>query len=163
MSDTQCQPTAASPSDARCRLWSGSRADSIDTPCRLLVVDDNALAAEALGAFLTTADMECREVFGGLDAVACGKQWQPHIVLMDISMPECNGFQAALALRADARTRNIAIIACTALDETEVRRHLSDHEFDGYFQKGQPLDRLLALIWKMIRGGGSLPLHAPSA
>jgi CheY-like chemotaxis protein len=52
---------------------------------------------------------------------------------MDIPMPECNGFQAALALRRDARSCGIATINCTALDEMKARKRLTDHVFDGCF------------------------------
>jgi CheY-like chemotaxis protein len=41
---------------------------------------------------------------------------------MDISMPECHGFDAARVLRQEPRTDSIAIVAHTALDEPEVRR-----------------------------------------
>jgi CheY-like chemotaxis protein len=70
---------------------------------------------------------------------------------MDISMPVCDGFQAALALRRDSRTAGIGIIAFTALDETEVKRQLSDHEFDGYYQKGQSPTKLVALVLNFVR------------
>jgi two-component system, OmpR family, response regulator len=65
---------------------------------------------------------------------------------MDISMPECNGVQAALALRQNGSTSSIAIIAFTALDEAELCRHLAGQEFDGYCQKGQSPANLLALV-----------------
>jgi len=61
-------------------------------------------------------------------------------------MPECTGVQAALALRHNRRTSGITIIAVTALDETEVCRHLTAEEFDGYFQKGKSPANLFALV-----------------
>lgn len=73
---------------------------------------------------------------------------------MDISMPEINGFEATLALRQNARTGNIVILAFTALDEREVLRHLTHSNttsFDGYCQKGQSPTVLLALIEHFIR------------
>jgi two-component system OmpR family response regulator len=87
---------------------------------------------------------------GGMEAVKVGVAWRPHVIVMDISMPRCNGFQAAVALRNDKRTRGIAIIAFTALDEMEVRRHLTDKEFDGYCQKGQGPAHLAALIDSLL-------------
>jgi CheY-like chemotaxis protein len=50
---------------------------------------------------------------------------------MDISMLECNGFDAARVLRQEPRTDSIAIVAHTALDEPEVRRQATADEFDG--------------------------------
>jgi CheY-like chemotaxis protein len=132
------------------RAWTNRRNYINGSPPRVLVVDDNRDAAEAMATFLQCEDMEARTEFGGLDAIALAHQWVPDVILMDISMPACNGFEAARALRADARTRDIAIIAFTALDESEVRRHLADHEFDGYAQKGQSATALVELIWTFL-------------
>jgi len=135
------------PSDKlRSRPWTRRRIELREAALRILIVDDNQNAAEALAAYLSFGKMDCRTAFGGLQAISVGVAWRPHVILMDISMPDCNGFEAALALRHDPRTCEITIIAFTALDETEVLRHLTDHEFDGYFQKGQSPTHLLALI-----------------
>lgn len=70
---------------------------------------------------------------------------------VDISRPRCNGYEAARALGRDPRIHGIAIIAHTAFDEIEVRRRLTDSEFDGYVQKGWPPGQLVALITKLAR------------
>ena len=61
-----------------------------------------------------------------------------------ISRPDRH--QAALALRGDARTKEVAIVAFTAFDESELRQHVVDHEFDAYYQKGQAPSRLATLV-----------------
>jgi len=116
---------------------------------RVLVVDDNQNAAEALAAFLAFEDMDIRVAFNGAEAISLALAWGPHVVIMDIAMPACNGFEAALALRQNVQTSGVAIIAFTAFDETEVRRHITDHEFDAYCQKGQAPAHLVALISNM--------------
>ncbi|WP_075357187.1 response regulator [Caballeronia sordidicola] len=131
---------------SRLRPWTQRRIKLGKGTLRVLVVDDNQNAAEALAAYLAFEKIDCQTAFGDAQAISVGVAWSPHVILMDISMPDCNGFQAALALRQDARTREITIIAFTALDEAEVLRHLTDHEFDGYFQKSQSPTHLLALI-----------------
>ncbi|MFT4506404.1 response regulator [Caballeronia sp. 15711] len=73
-------------------------------PLRLLVVDDNQNAAVAMASYLSFESMDCRVAFGGLDAIEIGTNWAPHVILMDISMPECNGYEATFALRQDRRT-----------------------------------------------------------
>jgi hypothetical protein len=65
-------------------------------------------------------------------------------ILMGISVPECEGVQASLTPRTDPDIRDVAIIAFNALDPYEVRRHLVDHEFDGYCQKGPTVIPLAA-------------------
>jgi len=111
-----------------------------------LVVDDNQNATDALAMYLHLEDLDIRTAYGGRQAVEVAKTWTPHIIVMDISMPGCTGFEAAWLIRRDTKTSHIAIIAFTALDETEVRRHLMDHEFDAYCQKGQPPSELVALL-----------------
>jgi two-component system OmpR family response regulator len=114
---------------------------------RVLVVDDNHNAAEALVAYLSFESMVCRVAFGGLEAITIGTEWAPHVILMDISMPGCNGYEATFALRQDRRTSGSIILAFTALnDDAEVRKHLADHSFDGYCQKGQPPSKLVTLL-----------------
>jgi len=112
---------------------------------RILVVDDNPNSAEALAAYIASENIECRIALGGAQAVAVGGDWLPNLIIMDVSMPEINGVQAALLLRNYQKTKGIAMIAFTALDVSEVKRLMTDHEFDGYFQKGQPPADLLAL------------------
>jgi two-component system OmpR family response regulator len=133
-----------------CHPWTGRHLQAGTSPLRVLIVDDNVNAAEALGTYLGCGDMVCRLAFGGAQAVRVGTDWRPHVVIMDISMPECNGFQAARALRQDERTSGSAIIAFTALDETEVRKHLIDGEFDGYCQKGHGPAHLTSLIASLM-------------
>ncbi|WP_087660101.1 response regulator [Caballeronia terrestris] len=70
----------------------------------------------------------------------------PEVIIMDISIPDLNGFEATLALRRDLRTGNTIILAYTALDEADILRHLHHQMFDGYCQKGQSPDALIALI-----------------
>jgi CheY-like chemotaxis protein len=131
---------------SRARPWSERRIVSPTLPLRVLVVDDNQNAAEAIAAYLSLETAECRVALGGAQAIEIGTHWLPHIIAMDISMPEINGFEATLALRRDLRTGNIVILAFTALDEVEVLRHLTHLTFDGYCQKGQSPAALIALI-----------------
>jgi CheY-like chemotaxis protein len=134
------------------RPWSERRIVSPTAPLRVLVVDDNQNAAEAIAAYLSLGTAECRVALGGAQAIALGTAWLPHIIVMDISMPEINGIEATLALRQDLRTGSIIILAFTALDEAEVLRHLTHLTFDGYCQKGQSPAALVALIEHFMRG-----------
>jgi two-component system, OmpR family, response regulator len=96
--------------------WIRRSFDLAGMSLRVLVVDDNRNAAEAMASYLSFEDMECQVAFGGLEAIAIGTAWAPHIILMDISMPECNGYEATLALRQDQRTSATVIVAFTALN-----------------------------------------------
>ncbi|WP_250501260.1 response regulator [Caballeronia sp. GAWG1-5s-s] len=116
-----------------------------------MVVDDNENGALALAAYLSLEGMDSRTAFGGRQAIEAATIWTPHVILMDVSMPECNGIEASRSLRRDPRTAGIAIIAFTALDEAEVRRQLRDSEFDGYLQKGVALGQMLELVRTFVQ------------
>lgn len=129
------------------RPWTSRRAALNGDRLRVLVVDDNHNAALATAACLDAEAIEARAVSGGLEAIDMGRSWAPHVILMDLTMPQCDGYQATHVLRQDPRTGELVIIAHTALDETEVRRHqVARDECDGYAQKGQPPAQLVALI-----------------
>jgi CheY-like chemotaxis protein len=113
----------------------------------VLVVDDNPNAALAMVAYLGAEAIGARAVFGGLEAIDMGRAWTPHVILMNLTMPQCDGFEAARTLRQDPDTVQIVIVAHTALDELEVRRHVvTGEEFDAYMQKGRSPAQLVALI-----------------
>lgn len=131
--------------------WTRRSFDLRGKPLRVLVVDDNHNAAEAMASYLSFESMESRVAFGGLEAITVGTHWAPHVILMDISMPECNGYEATFALRQDQRTSGTIILAFTALnDDGDVRKHLVDHSFDGYSQKGQPPSKLVVLVKSFV-------------
>ncbi|QIE29497.1 Cell cycle response regulator CtrA (plasmid) [Caballeronia sp. SBC1] len=134
----------------RTHLWTNRRVQAGAAQLRVLVVDDNSNAAHALAAYLSLEDIDCRIAFGGAEAIDVGTDWAPHVIIMDISMPDCNGVQAAIALRNSPCSSDIIIVAFTALDEDEVRRHLIGHEFDAYYQKGQSPSLLLALVMAFV-------------
>ena len=88
---------------------------------RILVVDDNEASAEGLAAALAADGLDTRYVLSGVDALHAIDGWVPHVVVLDISMPEHDGFATARVLRRISPTRNAGIIAFTALGEDYVR------------------------------------------
>jgi len=126
--------------------WTARRAPSDGQKLRLLLVDDNRNGVEALAAMMSFHYADCRIALGGREAVAISSEWLPHVIVMDISMPDCNGIQAALAIRADSRTVETVIIAFTALDEKDVRQRMVNEEIDAYCQKGHATTHLMRLI-----------------
>jgi CheY-like chemotaxis protein len=132
------------------RRWSARPVIRQRDRLRILVVDDNRPGAEALLAFLEHFGWDCRGAFGGREGVCAGVELSPEIILMDISMPECNGYEAARALRSEPSTASAIMIAYTALDETEVRKASLPGVFDGYCQKGHAPTFLIDLIAAIV-------------
>ncbi|MFM0523253.1 response regulator [Caballeronia jiangsuensis] len=121
---------------------------------RVLVVDDNSNGADALATYLGLGSkLKVAAVYGGAATIAAACVWKSDVVLLDISMPQVDGFTVAKALRGNARTASTVIVALTAHDEGVVRQRSSDAEFDAYCQKGLMLDSLSSLLVSFTQSG----------
>lgn len=133
-----------------CRSWSDRQVRTLNATTRVLVVDDYEPAAEALATALVYEGFDTRFAFSGVEALGTIDVWVPHVIVLDINMPEHDGFETASIMRRLTATRHLGIIAFTALSdvEIEIRAHLCG--FDAYCQKGSPLDRLVGLIDALV-------------
>lgn len=89
---------------------------------RLLVVDDVAANARLLEARLTAEYYEVRSIFEGKTALSVAQKWQPDAVLLDVLMPEMDGYEVCRQLKADQTTAHIPVILVTALSSPRDRR-----------------------------------------
>ena len=114
-------------------------------PHRVLVVDDNADAAESLGMLLEVRGNEVRIAYDGLEALDAAGDFAPDIVLLDIGMPKMSGYEVARRLRA-ARGDSVLIVAITGWGQEEDRRRAREAGFDHHFTKPVDYEALLELI-----------------
>jgi|GEM_PF-523898 len=135
----------------KCALWTSRNVDADHEQWRILVVDDNAASAEGLAAALNADGCDTRFALSGVDALQAIDGWVPHVVVLDISMPEHDGFATARVLRRISPTRNAGIIAFTALGEDYVRLKGVHAGFDGYCQKGNAPGVLVKLIGQIVQ------------
>jgi two-component system OmpR family response regulator len=82
---------------------------------------------------LANEEHDIRYAYNAVGAFGQIDDWVPAIVPFDISMPEHDGFAMARMLRRFSSTRNVVVIAVTALMEDYVRAHRSSGNLDGYF------------------------------
>ena len=80
---------------------------------QVLVVDDFPQVRELFGRFLTLAGMEPSFAADGIEALTAARASQPDLVLCDIEMPGMDGIALCTALRADAETCRVPIVAVT--------------------------------------------------
>lgn len=102
---------------------------------RVLVVDDNADAADSLGLLLKSLGHETRVVHDGHDALEVAAQFRPDIVLLDIGMPGLDGYEVAKRLRALDRDHDVRIIAVTGWGQEADRRKSQEAGFDLHLVK----------------------------
>jgi CheY-like chemotaxis protein len=84
----------------------------LDKP-RVLVVDDYPDAREMYGEYLEYCGFEVVEASNGLEALQRAVDTSPDIILMDLSLPVMDGWEATRRLKADKRTEKIPVVALT--------------------------------------------------
>jgi DNA-binding response OmpR family regulator len=93
---------------------------------RVLVIDDNEAHAEGLAELLQLAGFEASCVFTGGEGIDFAQKNPLDAVLLDMNLPDMNGFEVCRKLRRDPRTVNIAIIFHTAQGSVPGARHEGD-------------------------------------
>jgi CheY-like chemotaxis protein len=91
-------------------------------PARVLLVDDDELARRRIRLWLEAEQWSVDEAESGQTALARIVAAQPDVILLDLMMPEMDGFELVAALQADALGRDIPVIVITALDLSEQDR-----------------------------------------
>src|SRR5262245_5272199 len=91
------------------------------TQLRVLVVDDHPDAADSLAAVLELVGCPVRACYDGQSALAVAAEFEPHVCLLDLMMPEMDGLELAGHLKARSGARPLLLIATTALGEWDVR------------------------------------------
>jgi len=76
------------------------------------------------------------EAAGGREAITLVRQVQPHVIILDLLMPEVDGFAVMEAVKADETTRSIPIIVVTAKDLSQEERDTLNSRVEALLQKG---------------------------
>lgn len=115
---------------------------------RVLVVDDNADAADALGQLLTLHGSDVRVAYDAAVAVDLLPSFKPAWVLLDIGMPGIDGYEACRRMRAHYGG-DLRIIALTGWGQESDRQRAAEAGFDAHLTKPVDLMRLAALATKV--------------
>jgi light-regulated signal transduction histidine kinase (bacteriophytochrome) len=83
----------------------------------ILIVDDTPDNLRLLSAMLTKQGFEVRKALNGLQAIASAQADLPDLILLDIRMPDMDGYEVCQQLKADPRTRSVPTIFISALDD----------------------------------------------
>ena len=102
---------------------------------RILVVDDLTDSAESLARLLRIEGNEVRTAHDGLEAVAMASDFRPDLVLMDIGMPEMDGYEACRRIRNLPFGSEVILVAVTGWGQAEDRRKSKAAGFDHHMVK----------------------------
>jgi CheY-like chemotaxis protein len=136
----------------------------IESPlgARILVVDDLSDAAMSLAMVCQLYGAETKVARDGLEALAHGATFRPDVVLMDITMPKMNGYEAARRIRAESWGRRVVLIALTGWGRTTDVEAARAAGFDGHLLKPVEAEALLRLIAELrAQGSATAPGSGP--
>jgi CheY-like chemotaxis protein len=124
----------------------------------LLLVEDNEDNRIIYSTVLRHLGYEVVEAQDGVEAVAIARSRMPDLILMDISIPEMDGWEATRVLRADETTKHIPIIALTAHALPDDRERAQAVGFTAYLAKPIEPRAVAAEVERWIgKGGGADP------
>ena len=105
------------------------------TPRRVLIVDDNSDAADMLALLLQLDGHQVQAVYSSRDALERAQSFHPDIMLLDIGLPEINGYEVAERLRAMPQLKDIRLVAVTGYGRSEDRARTRAAGFDDHLVK----------------------------
>ena len=120
---------------------------------KILLVEDNDLNRDMLSRRLARLGHDVSIAVDGREGLAKARNERPEIILMDISLPEIDGWEATRQLRADVSTASIPIIALTAHAMESDRVNSMSAGCDDYDTKPVELQRLVGKIDALLARG----------
>jgi PAS domain S-box-containing protein len=121
------------------------------TALRVLIVDDNRDAADSLSMLCKSEGHVARVAYSSAEALDGAPRFMPDIALLDIGLPDVDGYELARQLRRKGDTKPL-LIAITGYGQTEDRLRAQSAGFDYHFVKPVNIDSLLKLLSSLMVG-----------
>ena len=120
----------------------------VNQALNILVVDDNVDSARGLAMCLESQDYKVRVSHTGEDGFCAAREHTPDVVLLDIGLPDIDGYEVAKKIRQQEQLADIAIIAMTGYGGEADKNKAKAAGFNHYLVKPVDLSKLLALLSK---------------
>jgi CheY-like chemotaxis protein len=126
---------------------------------RVLLIDDNVDMRETLAACLSMQGHDVTEAGDGPSALQLASEFAPDVIVVDIGLPEMDGYEVARRLRADPLTRDVRLVALTGYGQQEDKQKALNAGFDEHLTK--PVDS--ATLEQVIAGAATRRQATPAA
>jgi CheY-like chemotaxis protein len=120
---------------------------------KVLLVEDNEMNRDMLSRRLTRRGFEVIFAVDGQQGVDLARSEQPDIILMDMSLPVIDGWEATRRVKSDAATRGVPVIGLTAHAMSGDREKAIEAGCDDYDTKPVEIDRLIGKIERLLGSG----------
>ncbi len=127
---------------------------------RVMIVDDSVDGAESMCVLLEMLGHDVRVMYDGASALDAAAQFRPEVVILDIGLPDVDGYQVARALRAQPATAGALLIALTGYGQDSDRQRTRAAGFDHHLVKPASLDDVERAI--AADGAGGQPRNPGS-
>jgi two-component system, cell cycle response regulator DivK len=121
---------------------------------KILLVEDNEMNRDMLSRRLTRNGFEIVMAVNGQEGLDLASSENPDLILLDMSLPVMDGWEAARRLKADASTAKIPVIALTAHAMVQDKEKALAAGCDDFDTKPVEMPRLLEKINLLLRNGG---------
>src|ERR1035441_374360 len=130
------------------------------TSPKILVVEDNEWSRDMLDRRLSRRGYQVISAADGRRGIAMARDQSPDLILMDMSLPEIDGWEATRRLKADPATRAIPIVALTAHAMAGDRKKAMDAGCDGYHTKPVDFEGLVRSLEAFLEARNRRPRAA---
>ena len=117
---------------------------------RILLVDDNADAADTLAELLRMVGYEVRTAGHASETMALLDDFSPELGLLDIGLPDIDGYELAARLRADPRCGSMRLVALTGYGRDNDRAKALAASFDEHLVKPVAIEKLLQVVGDLL-------------
>ncbi|MBC7870039.1 MAG: response regulator [Chitinophagaceae bacterium] len=111
---------------------------------KILYIEDNMLNMQLVKKMLRPMGYDLLEAFDGRSGIAMASDRQPDVILMDIDLPDINGLEVTMMLKATEQLKNIPVVALTA--DSSAHSRCLEVGCDGYLNKPISKAGLLKVI-----------------
>jgi len=112
---------------------------------RVMIVEDNENSAESMAMLLEFKGHNVSTVSDGLAALKLATTFRPDVVILDISLPDMDGYEVAQRLRSDPAS-TMVLVALSGYGSAEHKRKASEAGFNHHFVKPVDFDALLEVL-----------------
>ena len=124
----------------------GMGADAAEDSLRVLVVDDNRDSADLQATLLHHNGYKVKTAYDGTDALEIALRFRPDAILLDIGLPEIDGYEVAYRVRQQEALKDVVLIAMTGYGQPEDRQRSEAVGFDHHLVKPAEFAELQAIL-----------------
>jgi DNA-binding response OmpR family regulator len=131
--------------------------DSRPGTARVLVVEDEQGPREFLASELELAGFVVSQAATGEEGLEMARRFEPDVIVLDLMLPELNGFGLARTVRSLERTRSVGILAVSALASEALRREAIAAGCDAFLAKPAPAAAVIQQVHILAAHRESVP------